>query len=204
MPPTLFNSQAGLLIGKSGATINAIRAATSARVRVIDPLPHAPERVAVISSTDGAAARAALLRVHDAHVAARNAVDGASPAAATLRLLICRSQAGACIGRGGAGLAALRAQTGAVVFVHPPNDLVPAALVTDRLVSISGEDRAVRDAAVAVADILAGSPPTVRPGLGVGAAVVALPPPQPPPPPVLYHHPPPPPMYYPPWPPPPG
>ena len=178
-----------------------MRTATGARVRVIDPLPHAPERAAIVSSPRRDASVAALLRLHDGHTAARHAVDVPS-AASSARYLICRSQAGALIGRGGAGLADLRARTGAVVFVHPPHDLPPAALVTDRLVTISGNGDAVRTAVTAVCGILADNPPTARPGVGVpalpAASLITY---QPPPPPTLY---PPPPVYYPPWPPPRG
>lgn len=178
-----------------------MRTATGARVRVIDPLPHAPERAAIVSSPRRDASVAALLRLHDIHTAARHAVDGPSPAFSA-RYLICRSQAGALIGRGGAGLADLRARTGAIVFVHTPHDLPPAALVTDRLVTISGNGDAVRTAVTAVCGILGDSPPSVRPGVGVGSQPPAAPPLAfQPPPPILY---PPPPVYYPPWPPPPG
>jgi hypothetical protein len=124
------------------------------------------------AGADGA--RDALLAVFDAHQAARAATDGPAVAAASCcaRLLICRSQAGAIIGRGGAGLADLRAVTGARAVVHPAEALPPAALATDRLVSIDGDVTAVRSALAAVAATLRHHPPTVPPGGGACALVV--------------------------------
>ena len=182
---------AGTVIGKAGAGIGAIRAETGARVRVIDALPAAEERVAVVSSrhepgADADAAQHALLRLHDAHAHAAAAVAAASaggvvvappPPPPSARLLVCRSQAGALIGREGKALADLRDATGARVLVHPAADAPPVALATDRLVTIDGAPAVgVRNALARVAAVLRAHPPALRPG-GAVAGEAAAPPP---------------------------
>ncbi|KAK9846344.1 hypothetical protein WJX81_001971 [Elliptochloris bilobata] len=161
----------GSVIGKAGVIVKQIREQTGARIRVVEGVPGCDERVIVISSRNDSrptnSAQEALLMVH------KRVIDGEEqgalgphgiPLSNLSRLLICQSQAGCLIGKGGAIIKEIRDASGANLKILTPDELPPCALANDRVVQIVGPPEAQVTALQHVSRQLRENPPREWPG----------------------------------------
>ncbi|GAB4819667.1 hypothetical protein N2152v2_006713 [Parachlorella kessleri] len=160
-----------LLIGKGGGTIRQIERDTGARVKRLPEPPGGSEQVIVIWSPPSAgvegerfnSAQRALLDCCSRVLLAQNPPSVAGMQG-RLHMLINRTQELAVVGRGGATISRVRAESNASVRVFLPHQLPPCALDNDLMVEVVGDAAAVLKAVELLGALLRESPPTEKPG----------------------------------------
>lgn len=144
------SSRVGSIIGRAGSVIKQLSEETGARIRILDAVPGAEERVVQITSEEGQphdeewpaqkAVMAVMARMHLPDDQAEPVPAPATPQQHTTRLMICNSQTGCLIGKGGDIVRNIRNASGASVRVLPQEDIPPfAAPGMDRVVSVTAE-----------------------------------------------------------------
>jgi len=132
----------GSVIGKGGQIVKTIREETNSKIRVCEGILQCEDRVIVIAAREDAGddsedsnAQVALLKVHDRLVEAEENTQGLMT-----RMLVCHTQAGCIIGKGGKIIKDIRESSGANIKILTENELPICALHNDRVVQIMGND----------------------------------------------------------------
>ncbi|KAA8530567.1 hypothetical protein F0562_005276 [Nyssa sinensis] len=176
--PTLI----GVVIGKGGGIIKALREDTQAKITVADSAPGSDERVIIIFSPSTknprkhysdedlttekeddllephCAAQDALLKVHDRIIeedlfgGVEGEVDNENMV--TARLLVPNNMVGCLLGKKGDVIQRLRSETGASIRVLPPEHLPACAMSTDELVAVF----TIRTSRMTDAQLISGKP----------------------------------------------
>ena len=147
----------GSVIGRGGDVIRQIRAETTAKIKILDAVPGAEERVVLITcNEDGVApispAQVALFRVYACVAEAGGGGgggggDGASGPAA-FRMLVPAQQIGCLLGKGGSIIKGMRDETGAQIRILPRENLPLCALEGDELVEVGSSPALACSAAI--------------------------------------------------------
>lgn len=158
-------SKAGFVIGRSGEHVRRIRQETGAIVH-LEPVEDGCDwRVVVVRSTEGSTAiycgaQEALLRC--VHRCCKQDEAGRL----TVRLLVSSGQVGAVLGKGGAVISAMRADSGASIRVvtgaDDTDDILSCAQPGDAMVVVEGRPPAV-DAALTAVMLCLGGPTSTFP-----------------------------------------
>jgi len=143
----LKNRDAGMIIGKGGQNINAIRRDTGAVVNIQKQIPNSFERVADISGT-----------VEQVSQAAQLIATSVSPDNPSIVLLVEARNLGPVIGKGGATISQIRNNTQA--NIHIGNECIGGS--TQKEIRITGEYGPVHEAIKAVIAYLAEGRSPVR------------------------------------------
>jgi poly(rC)-binding protein 2/3/4 len=156
----------GSVIGKGGQIVKSIREETNSKIRVCEGILQCDDRVIVIAAREDAAdesedsnAQVALLKVHDRLVEAEEGAQGLMT-----RMLVCHTQAGCIIGKGGKIIRDIRESSGANIKILTENELPICALHNDRVVQIMGEPGALNKALRLVSKQIRDNPSKERPG----------------------------------------
>lgn len=156
----------GSVIGKGGQIVKTIREETNSKIRVCEGLLQCEDRVIVIAARDDTAdetedsrAQTALLKVHDRLIEAEENTQGL-----VTRLLVCHTQAGCIIGKGGKIIKDIRETSGANIKILTENELPICALHNDRVVQIMGEPSSLGKALRLVSKQIRDNPSKERPG----------------------------------------
>ncbi|KAK9867977.1 hypothetical protein WJX84_003028 [Apatococcus fuscideae] len=161
--------RAGKVIGKGGAIVKQLKDMTGARIRMIEGVPGCDERVCVLSCKEDSAAemipvQTALAEVFNKIWEDDLAAPGGSTSTFTARLLICNTQVGGVIGKGGVHAREMRETTGINMKIMTPEELPLCGLDNDRAIALVGGLESVHRALQIVAKAIRDSPPRERPG----------------------------------------
>ncbi|KAK9834750.1 hypothetical protein WJX74_009242 [Apatococcus lobatus] len=161
--------RAGKVIGKGGSIVKHLKDMTGARIRMIEGVPGCDERVCVLScvedhSTEMIPVQKALAEVFNKIWEDDLAAPGGNTSTFTARLLICNTQVGGVIGKGGVHAREMRETTGINMKILTPEELPLCGLANDRAISLAGPLDAIHRALQIVAKALRDSPPRERPG----------------------------------------
>ncbi|KAH7445553.1 hypothetical protein KP509_01G014300 [Ceratopteris richardii] len=135
----------GILIGKRGSAINALREECRSNIKVEEPVSGCDERVVVISSAPDSvgakesyacAAQKALFKIHDKITEPED--DDEPPQPVSFRLLVPKDYVGCLLGKGGRIIEQMRKHIGAQIKILPKDQRAPSAPVYD-LVQVSGK-----------------------------------------------------------------
>ncbi|GAA6044229.1 hypothetical protein JCM8097_005279 [Rhodosporidiobolus ruineniae] len=148
------SKEAGVIIGRAGATIAQIRQDATVKAGVSKVVPGVPDRVLSIGGTVESVSKAYSLvaqTILENPVPAPGSPTGEAPApspsaSASIRLLISHLLIGSVIGKGGAKIRQIQEASGARMVAS--KEMLPQS--TERIVEVTGQPEAVR---IAVAEI---------------------------------------------------
>lgn len=146
--------EAGIIIGKQGRSISALREQSGARITISEMIPGAHERVlSVIGTADSTSLAFGLLSEHIPKESELSELASAGERLVSFRLLIPHGRMGSIIGKGGLKIKEIQDRTGAKL--HASEEMLPQS--TERTLTITGYSHqvqtAVREVALALKEL---------------------------------------------------
>lgn len=147
--------EAGVIIGKDGATVAGLRDAAKVKAGVTKSVAGIPDRILSVAGTAAGVARAiglaaAALVAHPPSGYVLNLVPPGPQGTTTVRLLIPHQRMGSILGKGGARIKAIQAKYG--VRIVASKHRLPYS--SERIVEIQGEPQALETAVYTVVQCL--------------------------------------------------